>query len=81
MCRQNGFEMDHDACVVSSCSGGLKRIVRGQAVHQRPEQFLLEGSGDLPVRDKLRLGLGDDKPARAGARVVQGQLTAVLRFW
>jgi hypothetical protein len=47
------------------------RVGGGQAVHERIEHSMLDGSYDLLLRDELRLGFGKKTGLRMQAREVR----------
>jgi hypothetical protein len=49
------------------------RVVGGQAVDEGVEEIMLHGSDDLPMRDKLRLGLGETTGLCMHAREVRSR--------
>jgi hypothetical protein len=46
-------------------------VVGGQTIHERIEHTMLDGSRDLLVLDKLRLGFGKTTSLRMQAREVR----------
>src|SRR5260370_36019609 len=59
MRRRDVLELGYDVRAMSPSRAVVMGVVARQAIDKRVDQFLLKGSGDLPVGDHFRLGFSE----------------------